>query len=323
MNPTAARITLHADDLGLNPAVREGVLQGFRHGLLTSSSLLSNAPDAARALDGWKQLEAERRSGGLPSLLKRERLGDPNEPFDLGVHLNLTQGRPLTGDRYPSELLDRRGRFPGVFALFARLLRGGGRFRTAVQAELEEQVRFVCDHGIRPLPLNGHQYVEMMPEVRSLLPGLAEKFHIPTVRVAFEPTLFRSTFVGRFQPWQWPLGRLKRCFAKRLRRQMDRVRIAHPAAFYGTVHAGRVDLPTMRCFLSHAGRFSLTEIALHPAVERPLLSSEEVADGWEDPLGSLRPRELQLLVADELVTLIESNHLRLGRLASDSSDAAG
>ena len=117
MNPVLTRIVFHADDSGLSPAVTEGVLRGFRHGLLTSSSLLSNAPDAAGALVMWKRLEAERQAGELPSLAKRRRLGDPDRAFDLGVHLNLTQGRPLTANRYPSELLDAHGRFPGVSAL--------------------------------------------------------------------------------------------------------------------------------------------------------------------------------------------------------------
>ena len=114
----------------MNPAVTAGIFQGFEQGLLTSTSLLSNAPDAARALDGWRQLESRREQGSLASRAPRERLHDPAQPFDLGIHLNLTQGRPLTGPRYPAELLAADGRFPGVFGLFNRLRRrgaGGGR----------------------------------------------------------------------------------------------------------------------------------------------------------------------------------------------------
>ena len=108
-------LALHADDFGMNRAVSDGILHGFRHGLLTSTSLLANAPDAARALSHWKELLADQAAGRLPSAEVRRRLGDPDCPFDLGVHLNLTQGRPLGGDRYPAELLDPQGRFPGVF----------------------------------------------------------------------------------------------------------------------------------------------------------------------------------------------------------------
>ena len=121
MNVGSCNLVLHADDLGMNRAVNEGILRGFRHGLLTSTSLLANAPDAAWAIQQWKTLADEQAAGQLPSAAVRRKLGDPNGPFDLGVHLNLTQGRPLTGRHYPAELLDPKGRFPGVFELFARL----------------------------------------------------------------------------------------------------------------------------------------------------------------------------------------------------------
>ena len=107
-------LVLHADDLGMNRAVNAGILRGFRHGLLTTHSLLANAPDAVWAIEQWKSLADEPTAGQLPSADARRKLGDPDCPFDLGVHLNLTQGRPLTGSRYPAELLDHEGRFPGV-----------------------------------------------------------------------------------------------------------------------------------------------------------------------------------------------------------------
>ena len=120
------RIALHADDLGMSRAVTEGILRGFRDGPLTSTSLLANAPDAGRALERWKALLGQQRSGELPSGALRRTLDDDDRPFDLGVHLNLTAGRPRR-PRYPAELLDDQGQFPGIFSLFQRIARHGGR----------------------------------------------------------------------------------------------------------------------------------------------------------------------------------------------------
>ena len=117
MDSTPSRLVLHADDLGMNRAISEGILRGFREGLLTSTSLLANAPDAGRALQQWKGLLAEHAAGRLPSAAARRRLDDPDRPFDLGVHLNLTQGRPLSGSRYPAELLDAGRPFSRRFCL--------------------------------------------------------------------------------------------------------------------------------------------------------------------------------------------------------------
>src|SRR5215469_14944413 len=82
------RVVLHADDFGMNAAVTDGILRGFDEGMLTATSLLSNAPDAARALGCWRHLEVRRRDGGLQSAVRRNRLDDPAQPFNLGVHLN-------------------------------------------------------------------------------------------------------------------------------------------------------------------------------------------------------------------------------------------
>ena len=204
------RLALHADDFGMNRAVSTGILHGFRYGLLTSTSLLANAPDAARALSHWKELLVEQAAGRLPSADVRRRLGDPDVPFDLGVHLNLTQGRPLH-DRYPAELLDVEGRFPGVFSLFARLRRSGGKWREAIREEWRRQIEFLCDHGLRPTHLNGHQYVEMPPATAELVPELMKHFGIKAVRVAWEPALLRNVALHGFQITKWPLAQVKPC----------------------------------------------------------------------------------------------------------------
>jgi predicted glycoside hydrolase/deacetylase ChbG (UPF0249 family) len=306
---------LHADDLGMNRAVNEGILRGFRQGLLTSTSLLANAPDVVWALEQWKLLSEEHAAGQLPSANARRKLDDPVRPLDLGVHLNLTQGRPLTGDRYPIELLDAEGRFPGVFSLFVRLRRWGEKFREAIRAELERQVQVIADHGRQPTHLNGHQYIEMMPAISAILPDVMERFGINAVRVACEPSLFRTTALHGFRVWRWPLAKVKHRFARRFRAMINGRGIAHPDAFYGTAHAGSVDLALLRLFLASGRKHPLVEIALHPGEAAEEVPLDQKVDGWHDPLAAFRPGELQMLVSDELATLLERSGRRLSRLA--------
>src|SRR5579871_4591730 len=134
MPPSAAsrRVVFHADDFGMNPPVNRGIVRGFEEGLLTSTSLLANAPDVGPALTAWKRLAEAHARQELPSSERRRQLGDPSSAFDLGIHLNLSQGRPLTAGQYPEELLDGAGRFPGIFGVFKNLRRTGSRFRGAV-----------------------------------------------------------------------------------------------------------------------------------------------------------------------------------------------
>jgi predicted glycoside hydrolase/deacetylase ChbG (UPF0249 family) len=310
--PSARRIALHADDLGMNAAVSDGILQGFEQGLLAGTSLLSNAPDAARALDRWRQLESRRGQGSLASLARRERLRDPAWPFDLGIHVNLTQGRPLIGSRYPAELLDSSGCFPGIFGLFRRLRRSGESVAAAIEEELASQVRFLLDRGHQPTHLNGHQYIEMLPVVGRVVESLLEKFRIPVVRVAWERSWRQSFTWPGISTSQWLIGGLKKVHAGRFRRRMLGSKVCSADVFFGTMTAGTTSLETIRAFLAATRDFDLAEIGLHPGA-RPDAAAR-AAEGWHDPLAQLRPRELEMLVSVELEELLAASGCRLGRL---------
>lgn len=313
MDSTCSRLVLHADDLGMNRVVTDGILRGFRQGLLTSTSVLANAPDAGRALWLWKGMIIEREAGGLSSMPARAKLDDPNRPFDLGVHLNLTQGRPLSSG-FPAELLDPAGRFLGVFGLFGRLRNSGDRFLAAIRKELGEQVKVVGDHGFQPSHLNGHQYIEMIPVVTGVVAELLDRLDIRVVRVARERSLLRST-VLRGQLLKWPLACVKRVFAEQFRRRIDLHGAMYPDVFFGTAHAGGVDLRLLRQFLASAQDARLVEVGLHPGEASDGTSAEDLANGWQDPLAGSRPHELQMLVSPELAEMLDASGWRLGRLA--------
>ncbi|HVW37884.1 MAG TPA: ChbG/HpnK family deacetylase [Pirellulales bacterium] len=315
--PTAGfspRVVLHADDLGLNRAVNEGILQSARQGLLTSASLLANAPQAAEALAGWQDLLKAQCDGSLPSSAARRRLDDPPQPFDLGIHVNLTQGRPLTADRYPAQLLDREGRFPGPGALFRYLHGRSTAFAASIEAELRAQIDFMLDHRAKPTHLNGHQYVEMMPAVAALIPRLVRKYSIPVIRLPLERNAWRLTFLPRFRLANACLALVKRYYAEKFRRMVDGAGIAHPDAFFGSSHAGCVDLSLVARFLVRPQRFSLAEIALHPgAADAPVTND---TDGWCDPLAAQRPCELAMLLSPGLQAFLISQRIKLGRIGS-------
>ena len=307
------RVVLHADDYGLSPAVSDGIRDGFERGLLTSTSILSNAPDAARAVRAWKRLAEARRNGCLPSSPRRRRLDDPDRDFDLGVHLNLTQGRPLAGDRFPAELLDPEGRLPGIGLLARRLWPRGERFAAALEDELRRQIEFLLDHAERPAHLSGHQYVELLPVVGRIVASLAVRFRIPAVRVAAETAWLRSLRWPGVGTRRWLLAGLERLLARPFRRCIAAAGVTSPDAFFGNVSAGRVNLAQIRCFLRVQRRFRSAEIVLHPG--QPPLSDSATRDGWCDPWADRRPQELRLVLCDELADLFEQTGVRLGRMA--------
>jgi predicted glycoside hydrolase/deacetylase ChbG (UPF0249 family) len=316
-------VVFHADDFGMNRAVTAGILRGFTHGLLTSTSLLANAPDAEAAIREWRLLQGQHAAGRLASMDARTQLGEPREAFELGIHLNLTQGRPLT-ERYPAQLLDSAGRFCGVGRLFRHLRRLRPSFESALRDELAAQIEFLLDRGIHPTHLNGHQYIEMLPGLRISLRTLVARYGIRTVRVARECGLVRTTLLNGLQAKNWSLAQVKRYYAGRLLRDVRTWNVEFPDAFFGTSHAGRVDLRLVRQFLDSGirslsgSRSRLIEVGLHPALGLAALQTDP-EDGWSDPLVAHRPKELEMLTGPELVNLLQSRGVTLGRLRTPSA----
>lgn len=296
--PTSTQVLLHADDFGMNPAVNQGIIAGFSHGVLTSTSILANAPEFTDAVTRWWWLDGERAAGRIASADIRQSLGDRcASPFDLGVHLNLTEGTPLTAD-FPAECRDTSGRFPGLGVMARRLLLTPRRWRPAIQRELSAQVARVVDAGLRPTHLNGHQYVELFPALAEPIIDIAARFRIPVVRVACERGVWRAMVLARL--------------ASRWRGRSRRASLCSADEYHGTAHAGRVSLDLMRRWTSGLPEGCTLEVGLHPG----LAPAAPSVDGWRDPLGALRPRELELLQSPELRDLLAAGGLHLGRIRS-------
>ncbi|HEX4129355.1 MAG TPA: ChbG/HpnK family deacetylase [Pirellulales bacterium] len=315
MSPRAS-IVFHADDLGMSPEVDDGIVLAFEQGLLTSTAVLANGPSAAEGLSRVQRASQRWCDHELPDATLRQAAGDARLPFDLGVHLNLTQGRPLTEGNYPDELLDAAGCFPGAGRLFAAVVAKGRRLAPAIEHELAAQIVFALDHGVRPTHINGHQYIELYPHVAQIVLRLIERFCIPVVRSAIERDLRHTTLRSRGAA-AWALAHVKRFFAIRFGRQLRLRSIGHADGYFGTAHAGHVTYHALRQRVDAANQETLLEVGIHPGAAAPVLIGElRAADGWHDPLAALRPRECQLLCSARLADLLAVHCLRLGRLAS-------
>jgi len=92
------RLIINADDFGLCESVNKGIVEAHTKGVLTSTTIMANMPAADQAVELAKN---------LPTL-------------GLGVHLNLTAGKPLSKDNTVKLILDSQGYFalsPGKLAL--------------------------------------------------------------------------------------------------------------------------------------------------------------------------------------------------------------
>lgn len=150
-------LALCADDFGLAPGISAGIAQLAHAQRLTAVSCITNSPHWADAAALLK---------GLP------------DTVDVGLHLNFTEGRPLS-----PRLARRWPRLPGLPRLIAqahlRLLPRGD-----VRHEMHAQLAAFNEAlGRPPRFIDGHQHVHHLPGLRRVLLDMVEHVQpLPSVR---------------------------------------------------------------------------------------------------------------------------------------------
>ncbi len=169
------QLVLHADDFGLSDGITDGILAGMQAGAITSTSLMVNLPTSARAL----------------KLAQEHHL-------DLGWHLNLTLGSPVSLPEQVPSLINEQGQFHSLQNFLLRVFTGQIKAQE-VAWELNAQWELFKRAGLNPSHVDGHQHVHVLPIIRDQLRNLVTQEQIPYVRLPAEPggmTLPR--FLARF-----------------------------------------------------------------------------------------------------------------------------
>ena len=142
----------------------KGVLEAHRVGVVRSSSLLVTFPAAQEAAN-----------------LARAEPG-----LEVGLHIDLVGGRPVSDPAAVASLVRADGRFHRLPEFTARLLTG--RIRSSeVATEIRAQVARAQEWGIDPLAWDSHQHTHLMPPVARVVAGLAREHGVRYLRRATPP----------------------------------------------------------------------------------------------------------------------------------------
>jgi hypothetical protein len=153
-----------ADDLGLSPGVTKGVLESHRRGIVRSASLIVTADSSA---------EAAAQARMEPDL-------------EVGLHIDLVGGWPVSDPATVRSLIDDEGRFPGLGELMRRLF--SGRVRAGeLAAEVRAQAALARSWGILPLAWDSHRHVHLMPPVARVVGRVARDEGVRWIRRARAP----------------------------------------------------------------------------------------------------------------------------------------
>ena len=273
------RLIINADDFGLCESVNKGIVEAHTKGVLTSTTIMANMPAAEQAVNLAKN---------LPTL-------------GVGVHLNLTAGKPLCQDNTVKLILDSQGHFalsPGKLALASLIT---GKVRTAIETELAAQIQWLIDKGIKPTHLDSHKHFHSFPSIFLIVCRLAKRFGISAIRYTFEPK--------QVSQLPWPVTdreNRKRALLVRIMSKINRWQ--NPAFFktdalLGVAHVGTINAAFMRA-VSLYNTASTAELMTHPGYTYDL-------DATRTRLVKQREVELEALCSEKTKKFFKDAGIKL------------
>jgi hopanoid biosynthesis associated protein HpnK len=288
------RLIVNADDFGLTAKVNEAIIAGHEGGLISSASLLANGEAFGSAVALSRQAP---------------RLG-------VGVHLNLTEGKPVAPASTIPSLVNGQGRFARRPArLWAATM--VGRVRVAdIEKELRAQIEKVLAAGIVATHLDSHKHVHALPALGRLTIRLAREYGIPAIRCVAERRSAVGSLLGRFPQAKTRIFRqlLNSCILAVLSRgwsrQLRRAGVACGEHFYGLTPTGFLDEELLREILCHLPD-GTSELMCHPGfVDKALRQTPtRLLEQREMEYRALTRPGIQLLAKDLGIRLVNFGDL--------------
>ncbi|HEY2353053.1 MAG TPA: ChbG/HpnK family deacetylase [Candidatus Acidoferrum sp.] len=283
-------LIVNADDLGWTEGVNRGIAEAHRNGIVTSTSLLANGA----AFDSAVEL-----ARATPAL-------------GVGVHLNLSDGQPVSEVSTVPSIVNEQGVFAGgPESMLLRIARRNLRMKE-VEAEWDRQIQKVKDAGIAPTHLDGHKHIQMLPGMFEIVLRLAKRHGIGAVRVSHEASTLRVA-LSSGEPKNLPVvmkqgvqARVLKLLARDARALAERAGIATADYFCGIAQTGELTVDGMKCLLQSLPE-GTTEMMCHPGYMDEDLekSPTRLQDSREVEVSILTSAEIRNLVASQGIRLID------------------
>lgn len=256
------RLIVNADDYAYFDCVSRGILEAVNSGSVTATGILANSPNIDAQL----------------------RMLDTVERLDLGIHLNLTSGKPLTA-QMANKLTDFDGFFPSVYQATRLLLQN--KIRVAeVRTEWRAQIDLCRNKKL--VFLNSHEHIHMLPILFPLVIELAKEFQIPNIRLT-KPDWYRSFT---------PKLLIRNSLIEIMYLLDSRISLKDSPRFLGLGTSGKLNLAYLKQIFSRLQPGQTYELMCHPGrfdsseINDPKLTSYHE---WEAELNLLQSSELKEL----------------------------
>jgi predicted glycoside hydrolase/deacetylase ChbG (UPF0249 family) len=286
VNLEPAYLIVNADDYGYFHCVSRGILRSASHGIVRATGIFATGQHFDSHIA---------RLHEYPML-------------DVGVHLNLTHGEPLTTDMR-KKLHRHAGRFAGKLAAAISVL-SKAIGPAEVTAEWRAQIERCLTKGLPIRFLNSHEHIHTLPHLFPVVRRLADEYGIAHVRLP-RTDLLRIPFTAGTL---FRSGVLK--ILQSLNSREHNVRAAH---FLGLEQSGKLNFSYLEECVPRLQPGRIYELMCHPGHR----DNSEVRDpallryhDWEGELSMLTSPQAKQLLANRNVQVIGYRDLevRAGRL---------
>lgn len=279
---------IHADDIGMSPAVTDHILDAIDNGIVTSVSLVTNGRDSQRACE---------------ELLARPHIA-------VSLHLNLSEGfyiadTPRKGQHIVS------GFEPLFFKNFMPVN------KSDVLAEIEAQIAFFAKNYLLKstenavFRLDSHHHTHCIPFVFDKIVEVADQYNIKSIRVPNEAFFFR--FSKNYLSVSVMVNYIKKFLLQALSWRMTRTLrgkdIEANRRFVGIIFTGFMAADNIRDALKavKGPRDAQIEVLLHPggstSAEKALWAERPAL--WAYYSSEWRGKERDTTKSEELKKLLE------------------
>ncbi|HUT89229.1 MAG TPA: ChbG/HpnK family deacetylase [Thermoguttaceae bacterium] len=288
------QLIINGDDLGICEATNLAIAEAFRHGVLTSTSLMANGPAFEHAV---------------------REVVRANPSLGVGLHLCLTSGLCVAPAERVSLLVDKQGRFRrGFLSLCLLAVSRPARALSQIETEFDAQFRRVKAAGVSIDHVDSHRHVHMIPPIFRIASTLARRHGCSAIRMSHEPLppLRQLVWPGRAGPLMQNLP--KKIVLSTLARwnRGHAFGLAVPSRAFGILDSGNMNRNALERIFGCV-QHGATEIIVHPGNPNPNVAA--TVDGGDRVfLESVnRQAELSALVDSIVAEAVNRNELSLVR----------
>lgn len=229
------KLIINADDLGLNECINNGIIDCYKNGILTSATIMANMPVFNHAVELIKQ----------------------NRGLGVGVHLNITTGKPLNQLSDVSYVIDKNGFFLKNPFLLIRKVWGKKKCLDQIEKEFRAQIKKTLAAGIEVTHLDSHKHIHCYPAIYSVVVKLARDFGIKKIRHINEE-------ISHLFPFRSMLNTVVLNFLSHNNmRNLREFNILHPDFSFGILLCGGLNVYNFEKILKDL-KDGTTEIMVHP-----------------------------------------------------------